>query len=98
MAHVLIVDDEPNYLWMIGELLRQAGHEIATAEQPAAALELLQRGDIDVLITDLRMGEMDGMALLARAKALAPWVSTIVMTAYGSIERAVEAMRSGAYD
>jgi two-component system NtrC family response regulator len=92
------VDDEKNYLWMLGELFQTAGHEVLTAEKAAEALKLLQQGHVDVLITDLRLAEMDGMALVAQARDMAGPVSTIVMTAYGSIERAVEAMKLGAYD
>jgi two-component system NtrC family response regulator len=98
MATILVVDDEKNYLWMLGELFRNEGYEVLTCEKGAEALTLLREGQVDLLLTDLRMAEMDGMALLAHAQGIAPPVSTIIMTAYGTIERAVEAMRLGAYD
>src|SRR5438105_15710971 len=97
MATILVVDDEKNYLWMLGELFQNDGHEVLTCEKGSEALALLRDGQVDLLLTDLRMAEMDGMALLARAREIAPAVSTIIMTAYGTIERAVEAMRLGAY-
>ncbi len=98
MATILVVDDEKNYLWMIGELFQNEGYEVLTCEKGSEALTLLREGQVELLLTDLRMAEMDGMALLARAREFAPPVSIIIMTAYGTIERAVEAMRLGAYD
>src|SRR5207302_6294029 len=98
MATILVVDDEKNYLWMLGELFQNEGYEVLTCEKGSEALTLLRDGQVDLLLTDLRMAETDGMALLARAREIAPPVSTIIMTAYGTIERAVEAMRLGAYD
>ncbi len=98
MAMILVVDDEKNYLWMLGELFQGEGYEVVTCEKAEAALPLLAEDRVDLLLTDLRMAEMDGMALLSRARELSPAASTIVMTAFGTVERAVEAMRLGAYD
>lgn len=98
MATILIVDDEKNYLWMLGELFQGEGYEVLTCDKASDALPLLQGDRVDLLLTDLRMAEMDGMTLLARTREVSPAISTIIMTAYGSVERAVEAMRLGAYD
>ncbi|MDC8448052.1 MAG: sigma-54 dependent transcriptional regulator [Nitrospira sp.] len=98
MATILVVDDETNYLWTIEELLRGEGFDVVTCEKGAEALTLLEQSTIDVLLTDLRMTEMDGMTILKRARELSPATSTLLMTAYGTIERAVEAMKCGAYD
>ncbi len=98
MATILVVDDEKNYLWMLEELFRNEGYDVLTCEKASEALPLLRDGRTDLLLTDLRMAEMDGMALLARTRDLIPPVSAIIMTAFGSVERAVEAMRLGAYD
>jgi two-component system NtrC family response regulator len=98
MATILIVDDMKNYLWMLGEILQQEGYRVLTSEKTADAKPLLEEGQIDLLLTDLRMEEEDGMALLSHARAVSPATSVIMMTAYGSIERAVEAIRFGAYD
>jgi two-component system, NtrC family, response regulator len=98
MAIILVVDDEKNYLWMLGELFQNEGYEVLTCEKGSEALTLLREGQVDLLLTDLRMAEMDGMALLARAREVSPATSTIIMTAFGTVERAVEAMRLGAYD
>ena len=98
MATILVVDDEKNYLWMLEELLREEGYDLITTVKVSQALEVLRESQIDLMLTDLRMAEIDGITLLARARALSPTTSTILMTAYGTIERAVEAMRLGAYD
>ena len=98
MATILIVDDMKNYLWMLSELLQQQGYEVLTCEKAADAKASLAEGQIDLLLTDLRMEEEDGMALLTHTRSASPATSVIMMTAYGSVERAVEAMRLGAYD
>jgi two-component system NtrC family response regulator len=98
MATILVVDDEKNYLWMLKELLQGEGYDVVTCDKALDALEILRESKIDLLLTDLRMGETDGMTLLARARETSPTTTTILMTAYGTIERTVEAMRLGAYD
>jgi two-component system NtrC family response regulator len=98
MTTIVVVDDEKNYLWMIKELLEGEGYDVLTCERAADALPLLKEGRVDLLLTDLRMSEMDGIRLIEQARALSPATSTILMTAYGTVERAVEAMRLGAYD
>ena len=98
MATILVVDDEKNYLWMLDELFQSEGYEVLTCERAEDALPLLTEGRVDLLLTDLRMAELDGMALLGRVRELSPATSTIIMTAFGTVERAVEAMRLGAYD
>ena len=98
MATILVVDDEKNYLWMLEELFQGEGYEVLTCERAEEALPLLAEGRVDLLLTDLRMAEMDGMALLGRVREMSPASSTIIMTAFGTVERAVEAMRLGAYD
>ncbi|MBS0184482.1 MAG: sigma-54-dependent Fis family transcriptional regulator [Nitrospira sp.] len=98
MATILIVDDEKNYLWMLDELLRGEGFDVVTCEKGTDALIVLREATIDVLLTDLRMAEMDGLTVLEKAREISPATSPLLMTAYGTIERAVEAMRRGAYD
>src|SRR6266849_1592430 len=98
MATILVVDDEKNYLWMLEELFQSEGYEVLTSERAEDALPLLTEGRVDLLLTDLRMAEMDGMGLLGRVREMSPASSTIIMTAFGTVERAVEAMRLGAYD
>lgn len=98
MATILVVDDEKNYLWMLEELLREEGYDVLTSQKVLEAVDVLRVASIDLLLTDLRMTEMDGMTLLSKAREISPTTSTILMTAYGTIERTVEAMRLGAYD
>jgi two-component system response regulator HydG len=92
------VDDQKNMRTTTGLLLRQAGHEVREAESGEEALRLLEDSPFDLLLTDLRMEPMDGMELLARALQAQPGLQVIVMTAYGSIDSAVEAVRLGAAD
>jgi two-component system response regulator HydG len=95
---VLVVDDQRNMRATTAMVLRAAGHVVEEAEDGAAALRRVAAEAFDVVLTDLRMPEMDGMALLREAQRLAPETQVIVMTAYGTIESAVEAIRRGAYD
>ncbi len=94
---VLIVDDEKNSREGLARALR-VGHEVLLAENGAKALEVLGAQSVDVVISDVRMPGMDGLTLLQRAMARTPQPLCIMLTAYGSIELAVEAMRRGAYD
>jgi two-component system response regulator HydG len=97
-GRVLVVDDQRNMRVTTAIVLRQAGFEVAEAEGGSAALERLGAEPFDVVLTDLRMGDVDGMGVLRGALEISPSVQVIVMTAYGSIESAVEAVRLGAYD
>jgi DNA-binding NtrC family response regulator len=94
---VLIVDDEKNTREGLARAL-QGAHRVLLAESGAAALRLLEEEPVDVVLSDLRMPEMDGLTLMQRALARTPQPAVILLTAYGSIESAVEAMRLGAYD
>lgn len=96
--HILIVDDEPLVRESLGEMLSLCGYSICTAAHGKEACEILKNTKIDCLITDIKMPGMDGNELLRFAKTIHPQVATIVMTSYGSIENAVEAMKNGAYD
>lgn len=98
MDTVLIVDDEKNYLVVLEALLGPEGYEIMTVENAQAALELIQGTDLDLVITDMKMPGMSGMELLEAAKKIKPEMPVIMMTAYGTIEMAVEAMKKQAYD
>ena len=97
-ARVLVVDDEANILEALGKVLGKEGHEVRTAANGRIALDLLRKEPFDVMLTDLRMPGMTGDDLLRAAKKLTPEVEVIVMTAYGTVENAVEAMKHGAYD
>lgn len=94
---VLIVDDEKNIREGLARALR-LHYDVLTAESGAAALQLLSGQSVDVMLSDLRMPGMDGMTLMQRALASSPGLICILLTAYGNIETAVEAMRQGAAD
>ena len=98
MDTILIVDDEKNYLVVLEALLSPEGYEIMTSDKAQEALRLIQESDIDLLLTDMKMPGMTGMELMEEAKKIKPEVPVIMMTAYGTIEMAVEAMKKHAYD
>ncbi|MEO5897936.1 MAG: sigma-54 dependent transcriptional regulator [Vicinamibacterales bacterium] len=98
LGRVLVVDDELSIRQMLSFALRREGYEVSTAENGRAALEMLEEADVDVLVTDVRMPEMSGVTLLAEAKRIDPGISVIVMTAYGSKETVLDALRLGATD
>jgi two-component system, NtrC family, response regulator HydG len=97
-GRILVVDDQRNMRATTALLLRSVGYNVAEAANGEEALSRLSAGGVDLLLSDLRMEPMDGLTLLKRALELAPRLQVIIMTAFGSIESAVEAMRLGAYD
>ena len=98
MTRILIVDDNRTTTTTLATLVGRWGHQALTAFDGTEALEVMSTDRADVLITDLRMPEMDGMELLRQVKERWNDVIVIVVTAYGTIESAVEAMRRGAFD
>ncbi|GBE03011.1 transcriptional regulatory protein ZraR [bacterium BMS3Bbin06] len=95
---ILVVDDERDICRALEFLLSREGYAVETALSGEDALEKLKKTGYDLLLTDLRMEGMDGIELLERAKSLSPSIIVIIMTAYASIESAVEAMKKGASD
>jgi DNA-binding NtrC family response regulator len=95
---VLIVDDEPLKRITLQIELTEAGYTVYDAPEAPSAMRLLEAHPVDVIVTDLKMPEMDGITFLERAKSLRPDVQVIMMTAYGTVDTAVEAMKRGAYD
>ena len=98
MVRILIVDDEPRILLLLQSLLKANGYQVATARDGAAALEAIRKGGVDITVTDLRMAPMDGMTLFREIKAICPAMPVILLTAYATVETAVEAMKSGIFD
>jgi len=96
-ARVLVVDDERALAETLAEGLEERGYEAVAVGGGVPARALLAKETFDVLVTDLRMPDLDGLALLAASKALNPSLPVIVMTAYGAIDTAIEAIRQGAY-
>ncbi len=95
---VLIVDDEESLREFLEIMLKREGYEITTAENGDVALKHLAKKSFDVVITDLQMPKIHGMQVLAKAKEIDSEMVVIVITAFGSTESAVEAMKLGAYD
>ncbi len=98
MARILVADDEEGFRSFLAEALTDAGHDVSTAEDGQQALELLARLHFDLLITDLKMPRVDGTMLLRQVREDQPDVEVLVITAHGSVESAVQAIRLGAYD
>ncbi len=98
MARILVVDDQRNMRATLAITLGEAGYDVDLAEDGDVACEKIASESYDLVLTDLRMGGTDGMDVLRFAKERSPSTEVIVMTAYGSIEGAVEAMRQGAHD
>ena len=97
-ARLLIVDDDPAMCAMLRAHLVKRRYEVATSEVAADAFDLLRSGDFDVVVTDLQMRGMNGLELCERIAANRPDIPVIVITAFGSLERAIAAIRVGAYD
>lgn len=98
MQTILVVDDEPNYLVILEELLREEGYEVFCAESGQQALEIIKQSDLDLVITDMRMPGLDGLELLKSSKERNPDLPVIMITAFGEVEKAVAAMRTGAFN
>ncbi|KAB2887540.1 MAG: sigma-54-dependent Fis family transcriptional regulator [Desulfobulbaceae bacterium] len=97
MYSILIVDDEPNYLIVLSELLRDEGYEVFTAANGREGLQVVRDADLDLVITDMQMPEMDGMQLLREVKELNRELPVLMITAYAQVEKAVAAMQAGAF-
>ena len=97
-GRILVVDDQRNMRATTALLLRAEGYTVEESASGEEALAQLAHHPVDLLLTDLKMEPMDGLTLIKRVSEVAPRTQIIVMTAYGSIETAVEAMRRGAYD
>ncbi len=98
METILIVDDEKNYPLIISAVLNEEGFETLTANSASEALETLKSCDVDIVLTDMKMPGMDGIELLEHVKRKDPELPVIMMTAHGTVEKAVEAMQKGAYN
>jgi two-component system response regulator HydG len=98
VAHILVVDDLNNVRMTLALQLSEAGHQVVEAEGGQAAIEALDKGVFDMVITDLRMGSVDGMEVLRAARRISPNTEVIVLTAYGTVESGVAAMKLGAFD
>jgi two-component system response regulator PilR (NtrC family) len=98
MANILVVDDENSMREFLEIMLNKEGYQVATAAGGGEAIDLLKKSDFDLVITDIRMKEIDGLEVLKRCKELHPHTIVIMISAYASTSTAVEAMKWGAYD
>src|SRR5579862_2032123 len=95
---ILVVEDDTENRNAIVRVLSGAGYKTLDTDDAEKSLELISNRNIDILITDLRLPNMDGLELLKRAKAVAPQLEVILITGHGTVEMAVEALKEGAYD
>ncbi|MDY0041973.1 MAG: sigma-54 dependent transcriptional regulator [Desulforhabdus sp.] len=98
METILIVDDEKNYLLVLEDLLLEEGYQVLTADSGQKGLEIAEEHELDAVITDMKMPGMDGITLFESVHRRQPDLPVIMMTAYGTQEKALEAMKKGAFD
>ena len=98
MSRILLVDDEPSILSVLSTLLKAEGYEVQAALGGEKATDLLHAEAFDLMIADIRMSPVNGMELLKMAHDQCPAMSVIMLTAYGSVETAIEALKLGAFD
>jgi two-component system, NtrC family, response regulator AtoC len=97
-ARVLVVDDDPEIVAVLTELLEREGHEVTACAGGAAAVAAGREGHLDVVLADIRLPDMDGLAVLRAFQEAAPESAVILMTAFGTVETAIQAIKAGAYD
>ena len=95
---ILIVDDEPLIRKSLYEILRIDGYRVQMAASGEEALDILEKNEIDIVVTDFKLPKISGLQLLQEIKSRTPKAEVILITGYGSIESAVEAMKKGAFD
>ncbi|MBU0515798.1 MAG: sigma-54 dependent transcriptional regulator [Proteobacteria bacterium] len=98
MEKILVVDDEKNYLLVMEDFLAEKGYDVLTADNARAALDVIADTDLDLILTDMKMPGLNGIDLIRKIKDVDPDMPVVMMTAFGTVEKAVEAMRAGAYD
>jgi DNA-binding NtrC family response regulator len=97
IPRILVADDEPNSLFGICQILRDEGFEVIPAESGRVALKKLEADPVNVVVTDVRMSDLNGLELLLEIKKTSPHIPVILITAYGSVSMAVEALKMGAF-
>ncbi|MCK5203958.1 MAG: sigma-54-dependent Fis family transcriptional regulator, partial [Desulfobacterales bacterium] len=95
---ILVVDDEAPHRKMIEAVLTDEGYEIKQADDGQAAIEAVDQGFYDLILMDIRMTKVSGIEALKQIKDISPGIPIIIMTAYASVDSAVDALKSGAYD
>ncbi|MBI4745140.1 MAG: response regulator [Deltaproteobacteria bacterium] len=97
-AHILVVDDEKDTCLLLNQVLEREGYIVDSANSGVEALNILKKKKINLVITDLKMPEMDGLTLIREARKLKMNTKFIMMTAYGEIETYLDAINMGAFD
>jgi two-component system NtrC family response regulator len=97
-SRVLVLDDEPNYRLILRQLLETAGCQVAAASEPLEALKLAARQRFDAALVDLRLGEMSGVEVMERLRRVDEDLGVVIMTAFATVETAVESLKRGAAD
>lgn len=92
---VLVVDDEPGIALLCNRILNRAGYEVLSETNPRTAIEHLQQKRFDLLVVDIRMPEVDGFDVISRAQMMQPDIAVLVMTGFGTVETAIQALRQG---
>src|SRR3989339_1924448 len=95
---VLVIDDEQDLREMLSFTLMNEGYNVLTAANGKLGVEKAEKEDVDVVISDIKMPEMDGITVLGKIKEIKPEVEVIMATGYGTMETAIESLRKGAFD
>lgn len=98
MGKILLVDDEKNFCAVLKQILTIKGHEVDVCGTVADALELIENGDLDLVVSDIRMQPLSGLFLLQELQANKPDLPVVMMTAYASVDTALDALKMGAFD
>jgi DNA-binding NtrC family response regulator len=98
LAKVLVVDDDPEIAGVLGELLKKDGHEVMVFASGEGAVSAGREARFDVVLVDIRLPDMDGLAVLRAFQESSPESAVILMTAFGTVETAIQAIKAGAYD
>jgi two-component system response regulator HydG len=96
--HILVVDDDPNHLTTLKTIIKSWGYTISLADDVAQAVEKVKERPFDLILMDVRMAQMSGIKALKKIKDYNPAIPILIMTAYSSVDSAVEALKAGAYD
>jgi|GEM_PF-2874140 len=95
---ILVIDDEPQILWLVGRFLRKLDYEVVEVQRGQEALDLLQKEPFALILSDLRMSDIDGLTILEQVSERFPDTVFVIMTAYATIDLTISALRKGVYD